>query len=111
MGEQGTLPPIWGADWKPTLPLEFSNLDPDFARIEFLRFIAEKHDGHLRLAAHLWNETAADFPPEIWDGGEFHDFSKALSTNIEGNLGLRTGEEIAAGLDTAQQYISEGTIE
>ena len=102
MGDQGTLPPIWGADWKPALPLEFSNLDSDFARIEFLRFIAEKHDGHLRLMAHLWNETAADFPPEIWDGGEFHDFSKALSTNIERNLGLRTGEEIAAGLDSVE---------
>ena len=103
MGEQGTLPPIWGADWKPALPLEFNEpLDPGAARAEFLRFIAEKHDGHLRLAAHLWDEAAAEFPPERWDGGNLHEFSEALVTIFDDNLSTRASEEIVAGLDAVE---------
>ena len=46
--EQGDLPVIHGADWRPQAPLEFiQQLHADTARSEVLRFVTQRHDGVL----------------------------------------------------------------
>ena len=52
---QGDLPVIYGANWTPSEPLNFSQpLHADAARKEILRFVAQRHDGHLFLVANVW---------------------------------------------------------
>ena len=47
---QSQLPHIWGVDWKPRAHLDFdSEVDVSNVKNELIRFIAERHDGHLRL--------------------------------------------------------------
>ena len=53
---QSDLPVIWGAGWKPAGSVEFARpLQSSEARAELLRFLAERHDGHLVAAAHCWD--------------------------------------------------------
>ncbi len=87
---QGNLPPIHGADWKPENPLSFvSNLPTDAARTEVLRFIAERHDGHLQLIAAAWDHVISAFDNESFDGEMWHTFSQKLCDAIETGLVAR----------------------
>ena len=59
IASQSTLPNIWGAGWQPEAALDFpSSLRSDTARIEFLRFFAERHDGHLELVSDTWDAVS-----------------------------------------------------
>ncbi|MDP6869143.1 MAG: thiamine pyrophosphate-dependent enzyme, partial [Candidatus Poseidoniaceae archaeon] len=97
---QGQLPEIRGSDWRASEPLVFSNpLPADAARSEILRFVAERHDGHLQLVATVWdfvNDGETSFDGESW-----HEFSnrllEALGQGLTGRLnieGLSDGEII-----------------
>ena len=99
---QDALPPIWGADWRPRAHLDFvEDISPAQARMELLRFIAERHDGHLRLAGWLWDEEAAEYEGD-WDGPTFHLFSEALVQRFEANLAQRNEEEGISQLATTE---------
>ena len=66
VSSQTTLPNIWGAGWEPRTFLEFSSpLESEAARNEFLRFFAERHDGHLELVSDAWEECG---PPSSFNG-------------------------------------------
>ena len=81
---QSTLPNIWGIGWQPDSALEFSNpLKSETARIEFLRFFAERHDGHLEVALSIWDDCE---PPNTFDGNSFHEFSADLITALKETL-------------------------
>ena len=81
---QSTLPNIWGIGWQPDSALEFSNpLKSETARIEFLRFFAERHDGHLEVALRIWDDCE---PPNTFDGDSFHEFSADLITALKETL-------------------------
>lgn len=99
---QDELPSIWGADWRPRAHLDFvEDIQPADARTELLRFIAERHDGHLRLIGWLWDEEAAEFESG-WDGPTFHLFSEALVQRIEANLAQRDEEEGISDISSAE---------
>ena len=56
---QSELPNIWGADWKPRSHLDFaSDVAIGDVKDELIRFIAERHDGHLRLIGWLFDEVS-----------------------------------------------------
>ncbi len=81
---QTNLPTLWGKYWSPPAPLVFSkNLKSVDVRRELLRFIAERHDGHLTFISSLWDSTKI---PSSFDGHSFHDFSKSFVNSIDISL-------------------------
>ena len=87
ISSQSTLPIIWGAGWQPATALAFSSpLKSETARIEFLRFFAERHDGHLELVSDTWDGRK---PPSSFDGDSFHDFSSDLLAALKETLNDR----------------------
>jgi len=81
---QTNLPTLWGKYWSPPAPLIFSkNLKSVDVRRELLRFIAERHDGHLTFISSLWDSTKI---PSSFDGHSFHDFSKSFVNLIDISL-------------------------
>ena len=81
---QTNLPTLWGKYWSPPTPLVFSkNLKSVDVRRELLRFIAERHDGHLTFISSLWDSTKI---PSSFDGHSFHDFSKSFVNSIDISL-------------------------
>ncbi|RJU84271.1 MAG: hypothetical protein DWB93_01730 [Candidatus Poseidoniales archaeon] len=81
---QTNLPTLWGKYWSPPAPLIFSkNLKSVDVRRELLRFIAERHDGHLTFISSLWDSTKI---PSSFDGHSFHDFSKSFVNSIDISL-------------------------
>ena len=81
---QSDLPTIWGAGWEPSSALKFPTpLNSSWARDELLRFVAERHDGHLDTVASCWDEMGA---PESFGGVSFHKFSKSYVSSFEESL-------------------------
>ena len=81
---QSELPTIWGAGWEPSSALEFPTpLNSSWARGELLKFVAERHDGHLDTAASCWDEMGA---PESFGGVSFYQFSKSYVSSLEESL-------------------------
>ena len=90
---QTDLPMLWGADWKPRSHLDLvTDVERDAVKSELLRFIAERHDGHLRLIGWLFDEVAEDFDTTIWDGPELHLFSETFALRLIENLSQRADE-------------------
>jgi len=101
LAEQSEMPPIYGADWTPRIHLEFTfPLAAREARSEILRFIAEKHDGHLRVVAFVWDEVVGG--TNGWDGEEYHAFSEKLVGAICDNLEQRADEELTSGVASSE---------
>ncbi len=70
---QADLPPLWGSEWQPKNELIFpSSLSESNARKEIIRFVAERHDGYIQLAAEVWDSLS---PPSKFSGAQFHEFS------------------------------------
>ena len=88
---QGELTPIRGGEWRPRRHLDFyQSIDSEFVRRELLRFVAERHDGHLRLVDHIWSEI---YPQSTkLDGAIFHDASEKFLLHLEQNLDARRSE-------------------
>ena len=81
---QTNLPIIWGKNWSPNSPLVFSNvLKSAEVRGELLRFVAERHDGHLNFISSLWDSQ--DIPSKF-NGPSFHLFSKSFIKKIDISL-------------------------
>jgi len=81
---QSEMPTIWGESWNPKNPLKLTRkLNHKIIRAELLRFIAERHDGHLKLISELLNDLNTS---EEMDGGMFHDFSIIFVNNLENSL-------------------------
>ena len=81
---QTNLPIFWGKDWSPISPLIFSKaLKSVEVRNELLRFIAERHDGHLNFISSLWDSQ--DIPLKF-NGSSFHLFSKSFIEKIDLSL-------------------------
>ena len=74
---QSDLPPIWGADWRPRVALEFSKpLSREVIRSEILRFVTERWEGHLNLVASV---LESNLPTKTMDGDDFHNWSELFS--------------------------------
>ena len=88
---QGKLNPVPGAEWRPRRHLDFPrSISSQNVRDDLLRFIAERHDGHLRLVAHLWDDS---FPEAVnWDGATFHSTMEEFTNTLEANLDTRRTE-------------------
>ena len=81
---QSDLPVIWGAGWEPASAVEFPRpLRSSEVRSELLRFLAERHDGHLIAAASCWDGMNV---PGSFDGKSFHEFSREYVKELEGTL-------------------------
>ena len=90
---QSELPKIWGEDWKPRTHLDFaSEVMMDDLKTELIRFITERHDGHLRLFGWLFDEVREEDASESLDGPAFHLFSEALVKKLTDNLANRAEE-------------------
>ena len=88
---QGDLNPVPGAEWRPRRHLDFPrSISSQNVRDDLLRFIAERHDGHLRLVAHLWDVSYPD--PINWDGAAFHSSMEEFTDILETNLDTRRSE-------------------
>jgi 2-oxoisovalerate dehydrogenase E1 component len=92
--EQGDLPVIHGAEWRPQAPLEFvQQLHADAARSEVLRFVTQRHDGHLFLVATVWDHMIGNEPKQF-EGPSWHTFSsrflvaldKAMKAQIDSKM-------------------------
>ena len=73
---QAAQPVIHGAEWTPSEALTFTQpLLYDAARAEVMRFFAERHEGHVFLAANIWDhlhvDDEEDITGEIADRGVF----------------------------------------
>ena len=83
---QGDLPVIFGADWAPAEPLGFSQpLHADAARREILRFVAQRHDGHLFLVANVW-DVLIENETKQFEGQSWHDFSQRFVESVQRGL-------------------------
>ena len=72
---QGTLPTIHGSDWVPKSACVFTQpLLIDAARSEVMRFFAERHEGHVFLAANVWDHLHVD-GQQSFDGDAWNSFS------------------------------------
>ena len=81
--EQGDLPVIHGADWHPQAPLEFiQQLHADTARSEVLRFVTQRHDGHLFLVATVWDHMIGNEPKQF-EGPSWYNFSERFLIALE----------------------------
>ena len=90
---QSELPNIWGADWKPRSHLDFtSDVAIGDVKDELIRFIAERHDGHLRLIGWLFDEVSEEYAEKTLDGPNFHLFSEAFAQKLAENLSSRAEE-------------------
>ena len=79
---QGDLPVIHGANWTPSEPLNFSQpLHADAARKEILRFVAQRHDGHLFLVANVW-DVLIENESKQFEGPSWHDFGPVSYTHL-----------------------------
>ena len=93
---QQDLPPLWGGGWRPKRPLEFSSpLPQETARSELMRFLVERHDGHIESAFECWNSLN---PPERFNGTSFHEFSESFCNSFERSLTERVYEPGLAAL-------------
>lgn len=74
--EQGDLPVIHGAEWRPLQPLEFTQqLHAQAAKQEVLRFVTQRHEGHLFLVATVWEHVIVNEPNQF-EGPSWHTFSE-----------------------------------
>ena len=90
---QSQLPHIWGADWKPRTHLDFdSEVEISDVKDELVRFIAERHDGHLRLVGWIFDEVSNEYENTSLDGPAFHLFSESLAQKLQENLSKRAEE-------------------
>ena len=70
---------MWGEDWIPQKPLDLKiEINSKIAKNEFLRFIVERHEGHLKLISSAWEKIISKNKIKSFDGESWHNFSKEL---------------------------------
>ena len=81
---------INGCDWRPEKALTFTNpLSVEDARFEVLRFVAERHDGHLEKVATTWDQLQSQFSNNQFDGRQWHSFSNEILDALSRGLSIR----------------------
>ena len=72
------LPNMWGEDWIPTEPLDLEiDINAEIAKTELLRYVIERHDGHLQLVSNAWDQTISK-KTNSFNGESWHRFSIEL---------------------------------
>jgi len=85
------LPNMWGEDWIPTEPLDLvMEINAKVAKIELLRFIVERHDGHLQLVSSAWEQISSKKKVNTFNGKSWHNFSIELIELIKEFMSYRT---------------------
>ena len=78
------LPNMWGENWVPAEPLNLVfEIDAKIAKIELLRFIVERHDGHLQLISSAWEQITSKRNYDGFNGESWHKFSIELVKLVE----------------------------
>ena len=96
---QGTLPTIYGADWAPKSARVFTQpLLIDAARAEVMRFFAERHEGHVFLAANVWDHLHVD-GQQSFDGESWHSFSERFVKAFKKGFAAQNEHKIKPILD------------
>ena len=99
---QGDLPEIFGSEWRPHHPLEFTQpLLLSTAKAELLRFVGQQHDAHLFLVANVWDHLTSEME-EPFDGSSWHDFgerfleglARGMTAQVERTLGESIDHEV-----------------
>ncbi|RAH15944.1 MAG: hypothetical protein CMB56_001795 [Methanobacteriota archaeon] len=73
------LPNLWGEGWIPQKPLDLKiKINPEIAKTEFLRFLVERHEGHLQIALSSWEKIISKNKTESFNGNSWNEFSKEL---------------------------------
>ena len=98
---QGQMPTIRGTEWSGGSPLEFQNLLPaDAAKDELMRFISERHDGHLPLISAFWDHVIRD--ETSFDGESWHIHTQRVLDALKKGLSARID---ATGLSGKSEVI------
>ena len=72
------LPNMWGEGWNPK-PLDLViNINSKVAKIEVLRYILERHNGHLNLVSSAWDKIMSKNHSSVFNGDSWHKFSNEL---------------------------------
>ena len=77
------------------------------ARSELMRFLVERHDGHIESAFECWNSLN---PPERFDGTSFHEFSESFCNSFERSLAERVYEPGLAALAKQEIILAEQVV-
>ena len=73
------LPNMWGEGWNPPKPLDLViNINSKVAKIEVLRYILERHNGHLNLVSSAWDKIMSKNNISSFNGDSWHEFSNEL---------------------------------
>ena len=102
---QGALPNIFGRDWSPSKPLIFfRSLPTEMAKVEILRFVAEKHEGNLQTVSSLWDHVIEDV--KSFDGEAWHTFSSSFINVLAQGLESKSR---ASSIDLEMEVIPRRT--
>lgn len=81
------LPNMWGEDWIPTEPLDLEmDINAKIAKVELLRYVIERHDGHLQLVSNAWDQIISNKKVKSFNGESWHHFSIELVKLIQEGL-------------------------
>ena len=96
---QAAQPVIHGAEWTPSEALTFTQpLLYDAARAEVMRFFAERHEGHVFLAANIWDHLHVD-GQHSFDGEAWHAFSERFVSAFKRGFEAQNDHKISTILD------------
>ena len=96
---QGAQPIIHGAEWTPDEALTFTQpLLIDAARAEVMRFFTERHEGHVFLAANIWDHLHIDGQTSF-DGPSWHAFSERFIDAFRRGFEAQNTHKISSILD------------
>ena len=96
---QAAQPVIHGAEWTPSEALTFTQpLLYDAARAEVMRFFAERHEGHVFLAANIWDHLHVD-GQHSFDGESWHTFSERFVSAFKRGFEAQNDHKISTILD------------
>ena len=105
---QSDLPVIHGSEWRASSPLKFNQpLLADAARRELLRFVAQRHDGHLFLVANVW-DVLIENEPSQFEGEAWHTFTNRFIEAV--HRGLQAQIQAKMGEDEAVEVIPRRTM-
>jgi 2-oxoisovalerate dehydrogenase E1 component len=103
--ERSELPPIHGTEWRPEKALIFTQpLSATAAKNEVLRFIIERHDGHMQVVSAAWDHLAEGGLDDTFNGESWQEFSNRLCDTIEMGLAARL-DSIGLGKATSEEVI------
>jgi len=106
---QGAQPVIHGAEWTPGEALTFTQpLLIDAARAEVMRFFSERHEGHVFLAANIWDHLNVD-GKHSFDGESWHGFSERFVDAFKRGFEAQNTHKISTILE--QEVMPRRTIE